>query len=269
MGQATRTTKLLDLGRRDQGGANLQKRAALDATAVVLTAARAFYIDFFLAHAGKFSEQVSYYSQEHLELRERLISAHELLSWAEACTVATAAHPHPWSGWNFSERFPAMPFAYRRSVIKDAIGKVRSYLSNRANWEKSGKKKGKPGMPGASEHPTLYQGTCELSLEEAKVADRFVRLKVYDGKTWQWVNYTVMCSRFFQQRLHDPAWEQHSPLMVLSKQTAALHFPQTKQVHAKKVKESKLDPDLVTVAIDLNVKNLAVITVRQHQHIME
>src|SRR2546428_12510670 len=86
MGQATRTTKLLDLGRRDQGGANLQKRAALDATAEVLTAARAFYIDFFLAHAGKFSEQVSYYSEEHLELRERLISAHELLSWAEACT---------------------------------------------------------------------------------------------------------------------------------------------------------------------------------------
>jgi len=56
MGQATRTTKLLDLGRRDQGGANLQKRAALDATAEVLTAACAFYIDFFLAHAGKFSE---------------------------------------------------------------------------------------------------------------------------------------------------------------------------------------------------------------------
>jgi hypothetical protein len=128
MGQATRTTKLLDLGRRDQGGANLQKRAALDATAEVLTAARAFYIDFFLAHAGKFSEQVSYYSEEHLELRERLISAHELLSWAEACTVETAAHPHPWAGWNFKQRFPGMPFTYRRSVIKDAIGKVRSYF---------------------------------------------------------------------------------------------------------------------------------------------
>ena len=104
MGQATRTTKLLDLGRRDQGGANLQKRAALDATAEVLTAARAFYIDFFLTHAGKFSEQVSYYSEEHLELRERLISAHELLSWAEACTVETAAHPHPLSPRHFYEK---------------------------------------------------------------------------------------------------------------------------------------------------------------------
>jgi hypothetical protein len=57
--------------------------------------ARAFYIDFFLAHAGKLAERVIYYSEEHLELRERLISAHELLSWAESCTVETAAHPTP------------------------------------------------------------------------------------------------------------------------------------------------------------------------------
>jgi putative transposase len=270
MGQATRTTKLLlDLGRRDQGGANTDKRAALDATALELTQARAFYIDFFLAHADKLAERVSYYSEKHLQMRERAISANELLSWAEACTVETKDHPDPWPGWNFSARFPDLPFAYRRSVIKDAIGKVRSYLSQRATWEKSGKKQGKPGLPGANDHPTLYQGTCELSLEEAKGGERFVRLKVYDGKRWQWVNYPVVCSRYFQQRLRDPAWEQQSPTLVLSKQAAALHFPQTKQVQAKKVKESKLDPDLVTVAVDLNVKHLAVITVRQHQQIIE
>ena len=270
MGQAIRTTKLLlDLGQRRQGGANTGKRTFLTETVAQLTAARAFYIDFFLTHADKLAERVSYYSEKHLEMRERAISANELLSWAEACTVATKDHPHPWAGWNFSERFPDLPFAYRRSVIKDAIGKVRSYLSNFANWEKSGQKKGKPGLPGASEHPTLYQGTCELILEEAQVADRFVRLKVYDGKTWRWANYPVRCSRYFQQRQRDLAWEQQSPLLVLTKQTAALHFPQTKQVQAKKVKESKRDPDLVTVAVDLNVKNLAVITVRQHQQIME
>jgi hypothetical protein len=96
MGQASRTTKLLlDLGKRAQGGANTEKRAALDATAEVLTAARAFYIDFFLAHAEKLSERVTYYSQEHLEWRERLISANALLTWAESATVATAAHPSP------------------------------------------------------------------------------------------------------------------------------------------------------------------------------
>ncbi len=119
MGQASRTTKLLlDLSRRAGGGANTEKRAALDATTEVLTQARAFYIDFFLAHAQKLAEQVTYYSEEHLEMRERLISAHELLTWAEACTVETASHRHPWTGWNFTKRFGGMPFAYRRSVIK-------------------------------------------------------------------------------------------------------------------------------------------------------
>jgi transposase len=270
MGQATRTTKLsLDLGKRDQGGANTNKRAALAATVRVLNQARAFYIDFFLAHADKLAERVSYYSEQHLEMRERTISANELLTWAEACTVQTRAHPHSWPDWNFSARFPDLPFAYRRSIIKDAIGKVRAYLSQRATWEKSGKKKGKPGLPGANDHPTLYQGTCELSLEEAKGGERFVRLKVYDGHVWQWVNYPVVGSRYFKQRLRDQAWEQQSPTLVLSKQVAALHFPQTKQVKAKKVKESKLDPDLVTVAVDLNVKHVAVITVRRHEQIIE
>ena len=48
MGQATRIIKLLlDLGKRTQGGANSQKRAALDATEALLIEARAFYIDFF------------------------------------------------------------------------------------------------------------------------------------------------------------------------------------------------------------------------------
>jgi putative transposase len=270
VGQATRTTKLLlSFSRRDRGGANTDKRAALDATALVLTQARAFYIDFFLAHPDKLAERVPYYSEQHLQMRERAISANELLSWSEACTVETQAHPHPWEGRNFSARFPDLPFAYRRSVIKDAIGKVRAYLSQRATWEKSGKKQGKPGLPGATDHPTLYRGTCELSLEEAKGGDRFVRLKIYDGHAWQWVNYPVVRSRYFQQRLRDPAWERQSPTLVLSKQAAALHFPQTKQVQAKKVKESKLDPELVTVAVDLNVKHLAVITVRQHEQIIE
>ena len=268
MGQATRTTKLLlDLGNRRQGGANTGKRAALDATVGVLNEARAFYIDFLLAHASKLSERVPYYSEKHLEMRERAISANELLTWAEACTVETQDHPQPWEGWNFTQRFPDMPAIYRRSVIKDAIGKVRSYLSSLAHWEKSGKKQGKPGLPGARDHPTLYQGTC--SLERAEGKSYFVRLKVYDSKTWQWVNYPVVHSRYFEQRRCEEAWEHKSPILVLCPHSAEVHFPQTKEIAARKVRESKLDPDLVTVAVDLNVKHLAVITVRQHEQIIE
>jgi len=270
MGQASRTTKLLlDLGNRTQGGANTEKRAALDATREVLNQARAFYIDFFLAHAEKLAEQVTYYSEEHLEMRERLISAHELLTWAEACTVATAAHPHPWTGWNFTERFPGMPCAYRRSVIKDAIGKTRSYLSNLANWEKSGKKKGQPGLPAATDHPTLYQGSHALDMEVLDTKEAFVRINVYSAETWTWMHYPVSTSRYTVQRLKEADWKRQSPTLVLRAHAAELHIPQVKKIEAKKVMERKQDPDLITVAVDLNVKNLAVITVRQHGRIIE
>jgi putative transposase len=270
MGQASRTTKLLlDLGKRTLGGANTEKRAALATTAEVLTAARAFYIDFFLAHAEKLSEKVTYYSQEHLERRERLISAHELLTWAETCTVETAAHPSPWTGWNFTKAFPGMPFAYRRSVIKDAIGKVRSYQSNRANWERSGKQKGKPGLPSAGDHPTLYQGCISLDLETLNLQDAFVRINVYTAEGWRWVHYPVSSSRYLVQRLGEADWKRQSPTLVLRPHAAELHIPQVRKIDASKVIERKQDPDLVTVAVDLNVRNLAVITVRQCGTIVE
>lgn len=265
-----RTTRLLlDLGKRNEGGANTTKRAYLEATVEVLNAARAFYIDFFLAHAEKFAERVSYYSELHLGMRERAISAHELLTWAEGCTVATREHPHPWTEWNFIEHFPDMPFVYRRSAIKDAIGKVRSYLSNLANWQKTGKKKGQPGAPGARNSPTLYAGAFSLELDEVDLRQSFARLKVFTGTRWEWHPYPVKLSRYFERRRTEPGWEQHSPRLVLCKTSAELHFPQTKEITAKKVKERKLDADLVTVAVDLNVKMLAVITVRRAGTIIE
>jgi transposase len=155
MGQATRTTRLLlDLGKREEGGANSGKRAYLEATRTILNQARTFYLDFFLAHSEK----------EHA---------------------------------------------------------------------------------------------------------RFVRLKVYTGTSWQWCNYPIKHSRYVQQRLTDPAWEKQSPKLIVRKSSAELHFSQTKEVMAKKIVESKQDPDLVTVAVDLNVKMLAVITVRQGEKIRE
>jgi hypothetical protein len=57
--------------------------------------------------------------------------------------------------------------------------------------------------------------------------------------------------------------------LVLKNKRVELHFPQQKTVTAKKIAESKRDGDLVTVAVDLNIKHLAVITVRQHGTIIE
>src|SRR5260370_25451965 len=184
MGQATRTTKLfLSFSKRGQGGANSGKRAYLEETARLLDAARAFYVGFFLAHADKLEEKVRYFSQQQQEERERLLSPNELLTWAETLTVETAAHPSPLPAYNFSQQFPDFPFIYRRSVIKDAIGKVRSFLSNLATCRASGKKQGRPDSPGAFYHPTLYDESFSLDLDEADLLTNprtcFAHLKLY------------------------------------------------------------------------------------------
>jgi len=270
MGQTTRTTKLLlDLSTRDQGGANSHKRRYLEATVALLDAARAFYLEFLLAHPDKLMERVEVISKQTGEVSERLISADKLLTWVEFQTVATAEHPDPLPAWNFSKAFPDFPNRYRRSVIKDVIGKARGYLTTLRKWQTSGKKKGKPGIPTASNHPTLYAGTYTLDLDELDLRKSFVRLKVYTGASWVWVHYPTRYHRYFEKRRAEEGWEQESPKLVLGKHEASIHFLQSKTIKASKIVESKRDPDLVTVAVDLNVKQLAVITVRQRDRIIE
>jgi IS605 OrfB family transposase len=270
MGQTARTTKLLlDLSARDHGGTNSRKRQYLEETVKILDAARRFYLEFFLAHSDKLVERVEVISKQTGEVSERLISADKLLTWAEFQTVATAEHPDPLPPWNFSQAFPDFPNRYRRSVIKDVIGKARGYLTTLQKWQSSGRKKGKPGIPTAANHPTLYAGTFSLDLDELDLRKSFLRLKVFTGSEWVWVHYPTRYHRYFEHRRAEPGWEQESPKLILSKQEAALHFLQTKTISAKKIVESKRDPDLVTVAVDLNIKQLAVITVRQHGRIIE
>jgi Putative transposase DNA-binding domain len=270
MGQTARTTKLLlDLSEREQGGANRDKRRYLEETVAVLDAARRFYLNFFLAHPQKLMERVEVISKQSGEVSERLLSADKLLTWAEVHTVATAEHPDPLPQWNFSQAFPDFPTRYRRSVIKDCIGKARGYLTTLHAWQHAGKKKGKPGVPTAANHPTLDAGTYALDLDELDLRKSFVRLKVSTGSQWVWVHSPTRYNRYFELRRGEEGWEQESPKLILSKQTAALHFLQSKPITAAKIVESKRNPDLVTVAVDLNVKQLAVITVRQHGTIIQ
>ncbi len=270
MGQTARTTKLLlDVSPRKQGGTNAGKREHLASTVALLNAARQFYLAFFLAHPDKLTERVQIISTTTGEVRGGVISADKLLTWAEFLTVETRDHPSPDPDWNFSQVFPDFPNRYRRSVIKDCLGKARGYLSLRQNWQQSGKKKGKPGLPTPANHPTLYAGTFSLELDELDLRNSFLRLKVYDGTEWRWVNYPTKYNRYFEERRADPDWEQESPKLVLNQHGAALHFLQTRKIVAKKIVESKQDPDLVTVAVDLNVKFLAVITVRQRGTIIQ
>ena len=270
MVETIRATKIeINLDNRDAGGTNTHKRKYLELTQKLLNEARAFYVQFFLSHPEKFEERVRYYSEKHGTYRERKLNSKELLSWAESLTVTTREHPDIPDGQNFSLKFPGMPTVYRRSVINDAIGKARSYLSHLENWKKSGEGKGKPGLPGANNHPVLYKGTYSLQLSILNRRGGFVRIKVFDGNKWVWVNYPVKISQWQEKRLADPEWETRSPKLVIGAKKVFLSIPQVKEVKVKKVEESKLNPDLVTVGVDLNVKNLAVITVMRKGRVIE
>src|SRR5215472_4640448 len=234
MGQTTRTTKLLlDLHSQDQGGANQGKRRYLEETVTILDAARQFYLDFFLAHPDKLMKRVEVISKKTGEVSVGLISSDKLLTWAEFHTVETREHPTPLASWNFSRQFPDFPNRYRRSVIKDVIGKARGYLTTLLKWQGSGKKKGKPGIPTASNHPTLYAGTFSLALDALDLRKSFVRLKVYTGSQWAWVHYPTVYNRYFEQRRAESGWETESPKLILHKQEAAIHCLQTKTITAK------------------------------------
>ena len=98
----------------------------------------------------------------------------------------------------------------------------------------------KPGVPGAANHPTLYEGTVEIGLNSSgKERARFVRLKAYTGATWQWHNSPVKLSRYCEARWRDPAWESQSPKLILRKKSAALHFPHVKQLRPDGSKRAK------------------------------
>jgi hypothetical protein len=223
MGQAERTTQLeLDLGEREQGGANTKKRRYLEATRAVLDEMRAFYLAFFLTHAAKLVERVQVISKKTGEVREAVISADKLLTWAEYQTVATREHPTPHPEWNASARFPDVPWEYRRSVIKDCIGKAKAYLTATQTWQASGKKKGKPGVPTPRNHPTLYEGTFSLTLLGVDLRASFVRLRVYTGARWEWVNYPTRYNRYFEQRRTEQEWQALSPKLVISSTGAAI-----------------------------------------------
>jgi len=92
--------------------------------------------------------------------------------------------------------------------VLDAIGKARSHLSNYRNWEEASQKKGKPGLPGSNNHPTLYKGTIKQEMEKYDRQDSFVSILVYNGQSWEWVNYPVKFSPWQEKRLTEAGLEK-------------------------------------------------------------
>src|SRR5258708_33028965 len=98
------------------------------------------------------------------EVSEVMITAQNKQTWDEFQNVATREHPDPLPGWNFNKSFPDFPNRYRRSDIKNVIGKARDDLTAHLNMQHTRKKKSHPGYPHAPNHPTHSHCTYRRAL---------------------------------------------------------------------------------------------------------
>lgn len=93
----------------------------------------------------------------------------------------TRTNPNP--KYNFDQIFGKFPSYLRRAAISEAIGKVSSYKSNYANWEKT-KIGNEPGYPKAGcVYPAMYRDNCFV-----RTGTYEARLKVWISNTWDWIN---------------------------------------------------------------------------------
>lgn len=141
------------------------RNAVLETTVAIYREVVDYFVRIFLA---KWETDFSSLSQK------------ERLTLMEHFTHATKDNPEP--EFAFDKSFYKYPSNYRRAAINEAAGKVSSYLSNVARWEKNGKKGKKPGYPRAGyTYPALYKEVYNRdSLYIAKV-------KVFTRSTWDWI----------------------------------------------------------------------------------
>lgn len=90
---------------------------------------------------------------------------------------------------SFDQKFYKFPSYLRRSAISEAIGKVSSYKSNLANWEKEPvQTRGRqPSFPKAGYvYPALYRTNMYLQTGAYEV-----KIKVFTRNTWDWLTVHV------------------------------------------------------------------------------
>ena len=231
------------------------------------------YLDLTLQQRHLLSQKKEAIENITGEIRLRPLYNSEILTELEFLSLPTKAHPK--TLMNIKSLFPGLPTLIRRSVINTSTGMCKSYLSHLKNWE-SHQKGHPPKPPGARNLPTFYQGTYQFQnvrsahfrVELLDIKNQFVRLKVFDGTKWVWKNYPVKLGQKQLEQLNDPKWSMQSPTLVPKRIKRGLewylHLPLVKKVSVKPIGEQKKEnPNLTTLAVDLGLRHLAVVTVRQ------
>ena len=121
-----------------------------------------------------------YVRMEEATLFSGIKSQHDQLRKMELLTNRTKGNVNP--KYDFGKDFYKFPCYLRRAAIAEALGKVSSYESNLALWNKNHEGK-KPGKPIAGHiYPALYRGNTFIRADDCSV-----QIKVWIRNTWDWI----------------------------------------------------------------------------------
>ena len=165
----------------------------------------------------------------------------------ESMTHVTAGRPHvPHCFDSADKRFYKFPSYLRRAACMEAIGKVSSYQSSLAEWEKT-KQGRRPGAPKAGyAYPCLYRDNMYRE-GEAYTA----QIKVYIRNTWDWLTVGIRKSDADYVARHCGSMKQSSPTLQKRGKEWFLDFLYTAEsvLTTKKIREQTI------LAVDLGIHN--------------
>ena len=170
--------------------------------------------------------------------------------YIETLVHATKENPNP--VYDFDSKFYKMPSYLRRGAISEAIGKVSSYKSNLANWNKNpiGKE---PSVPKAGlVFPSMYRTVMYNQTDDYRA-----QLKVYVRNTWDWITVDLRKSDMDYIVRHCKERKQCAPTLQKRGREWFLDFPFEEKVT---LNDSNIN-DQTIVAVDLGINTAATISV--------
>ena len=171
------------------------------------------------------------------------------LSYVESKTVITKNRKTV--PYDFNEVCYKMPVYLRRASINEALGKVASYKSNLANWEKEDKRlRGKqPTLTKVDNaYPALYKDNMFLKADDYKA-----KIKVYRNNTWDWIKVSLRKSDVDYIKHHCSSLKEMSPTLQKRGKQWFLDFPfkQTVKLVDTPIREQTI------LAVDLGLNSSA------------
>ena len=127
---------------------------------------------------------------------------------------------------DFDEQFPNLPTYLRRDAIQTALGDYKSWVSNHQNWLDNGRQGKEPHLTLERKHaPSFYKTNMFKYEQEGSFA--IIRLKLYDGKTWDWHDMRLRKTdaKYLQRKASIPGVRVMSPTIKRKGRKWVVSFP--------------------------------------------